>query len=434
MSAPGPGRSASLPPSLPNRSPPATTPEAYFASATEPERLPGVRTALADFVRQHADRKIALVTSGGTTVPLEKNTVRFIDNFSTGNRGASSAEQFLKADYAVVFMHRRHSAFPFARRFTPPALSAQELLRRAGTEAHAALVTAAAAEYAQYEPRLLALPFQSVDEYLHLLRAACQALAPAGPRALLYLAAAVSDFFVPAHELATHKIQSGGSGGGSADGGLTLQLRPVPKLLAAIKRGDGGAAGWAPRALLVSFKLETNEAILKAKAAAAIAKYGVDVVVANRLQTYHHEVPPRVGKGPSALVDDRAPSARLVPPRAQAAPTHPRAQPQPLRSSPWLQELASGRPKVAGLCTFNHQVTLMRQEGEAAPKVLASQVEGNETEEVAVSGVSCRQISTRKRDAAAVDGSGGDVAPVDIEVPLLAALVETHAANIAAAE
>ena len=77
----------------------------------------------------------------------------------------------------------------------------------------------------------------------------------------------------------------------------------------------------------------------------------------------------------------------------------------------------------------------MRQEGEAAPKVLASQVEGNETEEVAVSGVSCRQISTRKRDAAAVDGSGGDVAaPVDIEVPLLAALVETHAANIAAAE
>ena len=76
----------------------------------------------------------------------------------------------------------------------------------------------------------------------------------------------------------------------------------------------------------------------------------------------------------------------------------------------------------------------MRQEGEAAPKVLASQVEGDETEEVAVSGVSCRQISTRKRDAAAVDGSGGDVAPVDIEVPLLAALVETHAANIAAAE
>ena len=37
-------------------------------------------------------RKIVIITSGGTTVPLEKNTVRFIDNFSTGARGATSAE------------------------------------------------------------------------------------------------------------------------------------------------------------------------------------------------------------------------------------------------------------------------------------------------------------------------------------------------------
>ena len=229
----------------------------YFASSTEPKRLPAARESLGDFVQRHAERRIALVTSGGTTVPLEKNTVRFIDNFSTGNRGAASVEQLLKADYAVVFVYRTHSAFPFARQFTPPTLSAEQLLQRAGTEAHAALVTAAAAEYAQHAPRLLALPFTSVDEYLHLLRAACVALAAAGPRALLYLAAAVSDFFIPEHELSTHKIQSGGGdgarggggtggggggtgdGGGGGDGGLELHLRPVPKLLAAIKRGGG---------------------------------------------------------------------------------------------------------------------------------------------------------------------------------------------------
>ena len=29
---------------------------------------------------------VALVSSGGTTVPLEQKTVRFIDNFSTGGR------------------------------------------------------------------------------------------------------------------------------------------------------------------------------------------------------------------------------------------------------------------------------------------------------------------------------------------------------------
>lgn len=30
--------------------------------------------------------------SGGTIVPLESRTVRFIDNFSTGSRGAASSE------------------------------------------------------------------------------------------------------------------------------------------------------------------------------------------------------------------------------------------------------------------------------------------------------------------------------------------------------
>ena len=35
---------------------------------------------------------IVCVSSGGTTVPLEQNTVRFIDNFSSGERGAVSAE------------------------------------------------------------------------------------------------------------------------------------------------------------------------------------------------------------------------------------------------------------------------------------------------------------------------------------------------------
>lgn len=43
-----------------------------------------------------ARRPVVCVTSGGTTVPLEQNCVRFIDNFSKGTRGALSAEQFLK--------------------------------------------------------------------------------------------------------------------------------------------------------------------------------------------------------------------------------------------------------------------------------------------------------------------------------------------------
>lgn len=55
--------------------------DAYFASNPPPKQL-AAHTALAEaFITQHAaaNRRVVLVTSGGTTVPLEKNTVRFID-------------------------------------------------------------------------------------------------------------------------------------------------------------------------------------------------------------------------------------------------------------------------------------------------------------------------------------------------------------------
>merc|ERR1712224_1100939 len=67
-------------------------------------------------------------------------------------------------------------------------------------------------------------------------------------------------------------------------------------MLGLIKHGDGGGSvdesqpAWAPRAFVVSFKLETNRAILLAKAAGALAKYDVDVVCANLLQSYKREV------------------------------------------------------------------------------------------------------------------------------------------------
>ena len=118
---------------------------------------------------------------------------------------------------------------------------------------------------------------------------------------MLLLAAAVSDFYIPQSELPQHKIQSGGGGGktrgggkkrgrgeetsaAAADGGLTVNLRGVPKVLGKITEE------WAPEALLVSFKLETNPNILMAKATGAIIKYGVDVVCANLLQSYKREM------------------------------------------------------------------------------------------------------------------------------------------------
>lgn len=49
--------------------------------------------------------------------------------------------------------------------------------------------------------KLLQLTFTTLSEYLWLLRSACQALAPLENRAVLYLAAAVSDFYIPPNEM-----------------------------------------------------------------------------------------------------------------------------------------------------------------------------------------------------------------------------------------
>lgn len=46
-----------------------------------------------EFLKQISESEgIVLVTSGGTAVPLEKQTVRYLDNFSIGSRGALSTE------------------------------------------------------------------------------------------------------------------------------------------------------------------------------------------------------------------------------------------------------------------------------------------------------------------------------------------------------
>ena len=52
------------------------------------------------------------------TIPFEKNTVRFIDNFSQGTRGSASAENFLKhPDYSVIFLYRHNTLRPYTRNF-----------------------------------------------------------------------------------------------------------------------------------------------------------------------------------------------------------------------------------------------------------------------------------------------------------------------------
>jgi phosphopantothenate---cysteine ligase (ATP) len=234
------------------------------------------RERLDHFLKGQAnnDTKVALVTSGGTTVPLELNTVRFIDNFSSGTRGALCTEELLRSGYAVVFLHRKGSNFPF---LTDLVKQVQDTPTELIHERYTDRPTPSNSLPSDWGSRFLAVSFTTVFDYLFLLRECCQSIATVGPRALVMLAAAVSDFYVPENEMSAEKIQS------RAHDGLTIQLRNVPKLLGATRL-------WAPEAFILSFKLETNANILLAKAATSLDKYGMDAVCSNQLQTIRDEV------------------------------------------------------------------------------------------------------------------------------------------------
>lgn len=130
---------------------------------------------------------------------------------------------------------------------------------------------------AQETNRMLYITFTSVVDYMWLLRAACECLAAFERNALLYLAAAVSDFYVPQDEMPTHKIQSG-------HGAPTISLQLVPKMLAPL------VSLWVPLAYVVSFKLETDENLLIAKSRESLNKYKHKLVIANILQTRKNRV------------------------------------------------------------------------------------------------------------------------------------------------
>lgn len=61
---------------------------------------------------------------------------------------------------------------------------------------------------AQEGGRILYVTFTTISDYFWLLRAACECLANCGTKALLYLCAAVSDFYVPSNEMVKITIKN----------------------------------------------------------------------------------------------------------------------------------------------------------------------------------------------------------------------------------
>ncbi|KAJ7959069.1 phosphopantothenate--cysteine ligase 2-like [Quillaja saponaria] len=264
--------------------------KAFFDSAPPLKDSNEVSEKLKEFIEGFSTsqgdgraERVVCVTSGGTTVPLEQRCVRYIDNFSSGHRGATSTEYFLKAGYAVIFLYRRGTCQPFCQSLPDdPLLEWFEPTSESNIqvrEQHAKAVKRAIMKHhaAVADGRLLKLSFTTIFEYLQILKQIAMETRCLGTHAMFYLAAAVSDFYKPWKDMAEHKIQS-------ASGPLDMQLSQVPKMLSVLRKE------WAPLAFCISFKLETDSRILLEKADMALKKYKMHAVVANELSTRKEQV------------------------------------------------------------------------------------------------------------------------------------------------
>ena len=278
----------------------------YFDVNPPPASLQTDIHMAKSFVEQHlsARRRLVLVTSGGTTVPLENQTVRFIDNFSAGTRGATSAEYFLAADYAVIFLHRQFSLLPYSRHYSHSTNCFLDYMIEEGNgtvminDRYQKEMREVLHRYnaAKRDNRLLLLSFTTVTDYLWHLKEISRTMKPLGSAAMFYLAAAVSDFFVPQDRLAEHKIQSSNAASSSGEttqgksspehtgNKLVIDLDPVPKFLKRL------VDAWAPKGMIVSFKLETDPSLLISKAQTALHRYSHHLVIGNLLSTRKWEV------------------------------------------------------------------------------------------------------------------------------------------------
>jgi phosphopantothenate-cysteine ligase len=134
-----------------------------------------------------------------------------------GTRGATSAEYFLQHGYAVIFMHRQYSLQPFSRHYSHSLNPFLDFLEMApspdGSDSPPTEVHVSAPTLPHLIPilktykdvhklgTLHSLTFVTVDDYLFLLRAISKELSQLGGNVIYYLAAAVSDFFLPTQKM-----------------------------------------------------------------------------------------------------------------------------------------------------------------------------------------------------------------------------------------
>lgn len=180
-----------------------------------------------------------LVTSGGTKIKIDM--VRSITNMSRGTFGARIAEAFLIQDseLELVFLHAKNSRLPFDE------------------DEH---------YFDKYSKSIKFVEYETFDDYA--LRLAQEMNNDIQPD-IIVLAAAVSDYGV--ENYVDGKIRSSDT--------MTIKLKPLPKLISAVRDN-------CPAAVICGFKLlvnSTQEELLFA-GMESLFKNQLDLVVGNDLR------------------------------------------------------------------------------------------------------------------------------------------------------
>ena len=121
----------------------------------------------------------------------------------------------LPVGYKVIFLHRVGSAFPFTTGLRSSVSSHIDSSFLTGLEdkKQGIYLNVQNGGRTKSELRcykhcvkngmLLSFPFESIDEYLSSLQIIAEELSPLGSRVCFFLAAAVSDFYIPKEEVRT---------------------------------------------------------------------------------------------------------------------------------------------------------------------------------------------------------------------------------------
>ncbi|GAB64784.1 phosphopantothenate--cysteine ligase [Plasmodium cynomolgi strain B] len=264
----------------------------FFASELRPNDLNDVLKKIQKEFLQEERNHIILITSGGTKVPLEKTSIRHMDNFSTGKRGAYMCEYFLKKNKKVIFLHRKGTFMPFeyhlkcvTRMESIRVVDGHVMLNLSEQDNNA--VVKDAKLYEQFRQNLLCIPFESVFDYGFYLTAICdllnkdckgrqirpttmdvKAIGVFPLPHLVILCAAVSDFYIPFSQLSDHKINS------ESNASLSLRMQLAPKFYKLTRK-------YFPLLHFCMFKLEDDEEALLSKSNERIRF--ADILVANLL-------------------------------------------------------------------------------------------------------------------------------------------------------